>query len=153
VRDRPRGGGARNPWLDGIGELGWPLEALPLPRGVTPSEVVVSAGEVARIDVPLVWFPFFSSGEVLSYWSARVSRAPDAPGEQEDHQFLTNSSGGSPSALAVGAPFTTVAGTLWDVRWGTLTRVDRVAPSGRLEAGLEFSVIRVTRLRVVDEAP
>jgi len=147
----------RLPWLDGVGELDWPLEALPVPRGAAPPEVVVSAGGVARLDVPLVPPPFPSTGEVISFWNARVSRAPDAPAEQEDHQLLTNSSA-SPSAststtFALGAPFTSVAGTLWDVRWGTLTRIDEATPSGRLEAALEFSVTRVTRLRVVEEAP
>jgi hypothetical protein len=142
------------PWLDGMGELHWPLEALPVPRGPAPSEVVVSAGTVAWLDVPMIPPPFPSTGEVISFWNARVSRAADAPEEQEDHQLLTNSSA-SPSSsttLALGAPFTSVAGTLWDVRWGTLTRIDEVTPSGRLEAALEFSVMRVTRLRVVEEA-
>jgi hypothetical protein len=145
------------PWLDEIGELDWPLEALPIPRGTAPTEVVVAVGGVAWLDVPLVPPPFPSTGEVISFWNARVSRAPDAPEEQEDHQLLTNSSASnSPSAsttLALGAPFTSVAGTLWDVRWGTLTRIDEVTPSGRLEAALEFSVTRVTRVRVVEDAP
>jgi hypothetical protein len=144
------------PWLDGIGELDWPLEALPVPRGAVPAEVAVSAGGVARLDVPLVAPPFPSSGEVISFWNARVSRAPDAPPEQEDHQLLTNSSQSSspstPTTLSLGAPFTSVAGTLWDVRWGTLTRIDEGTPSGRLEAALEFSVTRVTRVRVVEDA-
>ncbi len=147
----------RLPWLDGVGELDWPLEALPVPRGAAPPEVVVSAGEVARLDVPLVPPPFPSTGEVISFWNARVSRALDAPAEQEDHQLLTNSSASpsasTPTTFALGAPFTSVAGTLWDVRWGTLTRIDEATPSGRLEAALEFSVTRVTRLRVVEDAP
>ncbi|TVR53371.1 MAG: hypothetical protein EA421_11430 [Gemmatimonadales bacterium] len=141
------------PWLDGIGELDWPLEAMPFPRGVAPPEVEVPAGGVAWIDVPIVSPPFPFSGEVISFWNARVSRAPDAPEEQEDHQLLTNSSTSSSTTFALGAPFTSVAGTLWDVRWGTLTRIDEATLSGRLEAALEFSVTRVTRLRVVEDAP
>ena len=139
------------PWLDGIGELDWPLEAMPVPRGVASSEVVVPAGAVAWIDVPLFPPPFSSSGEVISYWNARVSRASDAPGEQDDHQLLTNSSASSPTALALGPPFTSVAGTRWDLRWASLTRIDEVTASGRLEVSLEFSVTRVTRLRVGED--
>jgi hypothetical protein len=138
------------PFLEGVEDLAWPLTALPLPWEGESDPGLVPAGEIAYLDVPTVALPPDILGERRLDWTARVARSRDAAGDQEDHQLLSNSSEASGTVLPVGAPFTSVAGSVWEVRWGIFSRIDRATPSGGLEASLEYGFQRITRIRVVD---
>ncbi len=145
--DRPTSVSLEVPFLEEAGELNWPLGTLPMPWGGA-DEVEVPHGTTAVLPVPIFPALLALPGEPRLDWTARVARAPDAPPDQEDHQLLTNASEAVGGALRIGAPFTSVGGTRWDVSWGIFSRMDHTTPSERLEASLQYGILRLTRLRV-----
>jgi hypothetical protein len=148
--ERPEFVSIQVPFLEGVEELNWPLGSLPMPWQEESNEVLVPRDGIVALGVPHFALPLDLPGEPRLDWTARVARAPDAPDDQEDHQLLTNSAERASNSLSIGAPFTSVAGTVWEVRWGIFSRLDLTTASQRLEAALEYGVFRVTRFRVVE---
>jgi len=161
VYEQPRTCGPRRetlsieiPYLNEVRQLEWPLERLPLPWGNAVDTVRVAPGGTGKLSVPRVLLSDQLGGRARLDWSARVLRATDAPAGQEDHQLLTNFSQTAKDFLPVGAPFTGVPGSRWEIQWAIFSRVDRSLPSGELDASIQFGVSRSSFLLVdSEEAP
>ncbi len=146
--ERPGSVSLEVPFLDGAGGLNWPLGSLPMPWEGGTEEVQVPPGGTAVLSIPIFPALLALPGEPRLDWTARVSRAPDAAEGQDDHLLLTNASESPGGVLRVGPPFTTAAGSRWEVSWGIFTRMDHTTPSEELEASLQYGILRLTRLRV-----